>query len=131
MKRVSAIALGVALLVLAAAPGRGSDDKTGDALAKAKAKFEADMTKARAAAKVYFDGREKKARDKGDKKLVDVAKDERKAFDDHGVLAATGPKDLQRQVTAPRTAIEKAYTLAIKEYTKAKKDDLAAAADQE
>ncbi len=132
MKRLAILVLGAFLAVLVGStPGRSADDKVAESLDKAKTKFEAEMQKARTTAGEYFDKKLKAAQEKGKKDLVDKVKDEQKAFEQHGILTTSAPQALQKTVKAQRAAIETAYTTAIKAYTKAKKDDLAAAIEKE
>ena len=132
MQRLSILVLGAVVAVLVGSTqGRSADDKVAESLDKAKTKYDAEMKKAQAAVGEYFDKDLKKAQDKGDKKRVDRIKDEQKAFDHHGILTTTAPQPLQTTVKAQRAAIESAYTTAVKAYTKAKKDDLAAAVEKD
>src|ERR1700721_3381502 len=86
MKLIARFTLGTGLiLLLGPASSRGADDKIADDLEKAKTKFEADTKKLRADIQDDFDRRLTKARDKGDKKLVEKIKDEQKVFDMHGI----------------------------------------------
>lgn len=107
------------------------DDPVRIKLDKAKVIFAADMDKYRAAVGASFDKREEGARKKGDKKLVDQIKAERHAFEEKGKLPNAAPAAVKSQLTSARSSLEAAYKSAIREYTKAKRDDEAAVVEQE
>jgi hypothetical protein len=132
MKRISLFILGICLaLALGSKSTRGADDKTYDELDKAKVKFETDMKKLRADILDDFEKRLTKARDKGDKKLVEKIKDEQKAFELLRILSASADKVLRKRAVEVEKAIEKAYADTKKALFKAKKDEELAVIEKE
>jgi flagellar motility protein MotE (MotC chaperone) len=133
MKRLSALLLGACLILFISTDRGQGADPIGDKLEKAKAKFEQEMKKAKEMAKKYFDDREDKARKakKDNKKLLDEVNDEKKAFEEHGLLGERAPRELKALVTTQQSLLKAAYAKAVDEYTKAKKDDLSAAVTKE
>src|SRR5262245_5536091 len=75
----------------------------------------------------WLDKQEATARKAGDKKLLDQTKSDRQAFVDDGNLPTTLPAALKQKPVQARKAMDTAYDAAVKAYTKAKKDDQAAA----
>lgn len=106
-------------------------DPVKENLLAAKVTYDKEMSAYRKAASEWFDKRENAARNAGDKKAVDAVKAERKAFDEDGVLPKTAPASVVQKPAAALKVMEAAYTDAVKAYTKAKKDDLAAAVEKE
>jgi hypothetical protein len=110
-----------------------ADDPIAARLEKARAQYETEGEKIYAAVADAFQKAETQARRSGDKAKVDALKSDKAAFE----LTAAPPKSvplstsLQSRIKANRTAIVAAYAAAVKEYTKAEKDDLAAAAQAE
>jgi hypothetical protein len=100
-------------------------------LEKAKAAFSAEQEKFRQDIDAFFEKREEAARKAGDKKAVDQIKTERKAFDERSELPATAPKAAKQRLATAKTAMERAYALAVKEYTMAKQDEAAALVEKE
>ena len=98
---------------------------------KAKTAYEADVQKYRAAVAAWFDKREDMARKNGDKKAVDQVKSDRLAFEDKGDLPKTAPVVLKSQLASARSALDSAYRIAVREYTKSKRDDEADAVERE
>ncbi|OWK35583.1 hypothetical protein [Fimbriiglobus ruber] len=135
MKAVSRLLLGCVLALFAGAgSGRCADpatDKIADKLEKAKAAYAVDMKKAVATAKKHFGEQEKKAREKGDKKLIDQLKEEWKAFEELGTIPESAPASFQKTIVAHKAAIEAAYTTAAKEYSLANRGDLATEVERE
>ncbi len=121
----------IAGLVAACVALADEKDPVKEKLFAAKVTYDKEMREYRKAAEDWFDKREEAARQAGDKKLVDVVKVDRKAFDEDGILPKTAPPALQQKPPAARKALESAYTQAVKEYVKAKKDDQAAAVEKE
>ncbi|HEV3385090.1 MAG TPA: hypothetical protein VG097_09750 [Gemmata sp.] len=107
----------------------GEDPK--DKVLKVKEAYNAEIEKLRTAVIAGFDKKEEKARSKGDKKTVDEVKQQRAALAEFEEWPADMPVDLRTRLTKARTQIEAAYTTAIKECTKAKKDEEAAALEKE
>ena len=106
-------------------------DAVKEKLFAAKKEYDAEMKAYRTAAEAWFDKREEGARKAGDKKLVDQIKVERTAFDESGTLPKGAPAAIPQKATAARKALEAAYTQAVKDYVKGKKDDEAAAIEKE
>lgn len=131
MKRFSPLLLGAALVVLVASqPGRSADPAS-DKFEKTKMKLEDERKKIDAAITKYFDDKEKQARNAGNKKQLDQIKDERKVYEELSILTSNVPANLKKMIAAHRTATETAYTQAIKDFTKLKKDEEATAAEKE
>jgi hypothetical protein len=107
------------------------DDDPKEKIFKAKEAYTAEITKLRAEVIAGFDKREEKARNKGDKKLVDEIKFNRVAFDEAEEWPADMPTELRSRLTKARAQVEAAYLTAIKDYTKAKKDDDAAVMEKD
>jgi hypothetical protein len=105
-----------------AAPAGAQPDRT-EALAKAKTKFEADISKAEDALIATLDKGIMKAQSAGNKTMAEKLTYERELFVNHRIVPttiATGAYLKQRsQATA---ALEAVYNPAIKELVKAKKD---------
>lgn len=97
----------------------------------AKAAYEAEMEKFGKATSDWFDKREAAARKDGNKKLVDQIKAERQAFQEKGELPKAAPVTLRQHTIAARSALENAYGVAVKEYTRTKKDVEATAVEKE
>lgn len=126
--RVLLVALGIAVLRVPAAFG---EEDPSSKLAAAKAKYDSEIEKARSAALAWLDRREEVARKDGDKPLVDRIKTERDSFKEKLELAADCPSMIRKQFSDARTAMEAAYGVAIKEYTRGKRDDDAVAVERE
>lgn len=124
------LALPLGVLMVAAAQGR-DDDPVKVKLDKAKAAFATEQEKFQQDIDAYFEKREEAARKLGEKKVVDQIKAERKAFEERGELPASAPKAAKQRLTTARTAMEKSYAAAIKEYTIAKNDDAATFVEKE
>jgi hypothetical protein len=107
------------------------DDDPKENIFKAKAAYTAEIAKLRSEVNAGFDKKEEKARNKGDKKLVDEIKFHRAAFDEAEEWPADMPAELRTRLTKARTQVEAVYVTAIKECTKAKKDDEAAAMEKD
>ncbi len=93
--------------------------------------YRAEVEKFRTAVAEWFDQREAAARKDGNKKLVDQIKAERAAFAMNGEVPPKAPPALKRIPKAARAKLEAAFETAVKEYTKARKDDQAAAVEKE
>jgi hypothetical protein len=123
------------VVVLSCACATCADEKDKDPVKEklfaAKVAYDKEMAAFRKAVDDWFDRREEIARKDGNKKLVDQVKVERKAFDDAGELPRGAPVAMQQKHDRARKALEAAYAEAVKAYTRAKKDDLAAATDKE
>jgi hypothetical protein len=125
----------VVLTVLACAVAASGDEKDKDPakekLFAAKAAYDAEMKQFRNEAGEWFNKREKAARKAGDKKALDLIKEERKSFDEDGALPRSAPVALHQKPLLARKALEGVYTQAVKDYVRAKKDDQAAAVEKE
>jgi hypothetical protein len=108
-----------------------ADDPIKAKLDKAKAAYKASLEQYRDAVAKYFDKQEEASRKEGNKKLLDQIKAERTAFQETGDLPRTAPGELKRKLAPARSALESADTAAVREYTKARKDDMATAVEKE
>ena len=121
-----------AILVVTLFAQAGDDtDPVKVKLDKAKAAYALEEEKFKQDIGSFFDKREDAARKAGDKKGVDLVKTERKAFEDRNELPATAPKAAKQRLATAKTALEKAYALAVKEYTMAKMDAMATVVEKE
>jgi hypothetical protein len=123
----------VVLVAILPSRARGQDaDPIKARLEKAREAYEAEVGKLSNSLLDVLQQREDAARKSGDKKLVDRIREERNAFESRGQLprSAATPAQL-RELKQARSAMEAAYQAAVKEYTKAKKDDDASAVEQE
>jgi hypothetical protein len=89
----------------------------------------ADLKRIHQAVLESFDEREQTARNKGTKKLVDQIKAERVAFTEREEYPPAGLPKIEQQLSTANSRMIAAYKSAIREYTKAKKDDKASAAE--
>jgi hypothetical protein len=129
--RILAVA-GAACGIAAALPAeQNAADPVRDRLVTAKEKFNGDMIRYQLAVKDYFNKREDQARKVGNKKVLDQVLKEREAFDKSGELPAALPAAIGAKARAARKAMAAAYAEAIKEYLKAKQDNLAAAVESD
>jgi hypothetical protein len=124
------LALSIVMLMTLSARGR-EDDPVRVKLDKAKAAYATELEKFEKDIGAYFDKREESARKSGDKKSLDLVKVERTAFEERSELPASAPRAAKLRLATARTAMEKAYATAVKEYTMAKKDDAAAGIEKE
>jgi len=108
-----------------------SQDAVRAKLDEARVAYDTAVEKYRADACDWFDKREQIAREKGDKKQVDRIKDERQAFDEKDELPDATPLAMKRLLTKAQADMEAAYKAAVAGYTRAKKDDEAAAVEKE
>lgn len=127
--RIGGLACLFVAFVAFAAPAE--DDPIRAKLNISRTAYKVELTRYREAVAAYFDSREQAARDVGNKEQVDQIKAERTAFQEKGDLPLTAPPDLRRKLIAARQDLLSAFQDAVKEYTRAKKDDLAAAVDKE
>lgn len=131
MVRAVLFALGV-VAILGPASRAADNDPIKEKLDKAKAAYDDTLDKLRDGLLKELDEKEEAARKKGDKKAVDVVKAEREAFDSRGDLPKVVPTaNFLRDCKQARTALELAYSAAIKDYVKAKMDDEAGAAEKD
>jgi hypothetical protein len=130
MRRVLLVLPSLVVVTLVA-PARDDADPIKGKLDKAKAAFSAEQEKIRQDIGTYLDRREETARKAGDKKAVDLVKAERKAFEDNSELPATAPRVAKQLLVTARAAMERAYSAAVKEFTRAKKDEAAGLVEKE
>ena len=130
VRAMVAVAL-AGVLVCASFADEKDKDPIKERLFAAKKEYDAEMKAYRAAAEAWFDKREEAARKDGNKKLLDQVKAERDTFDESGALPKGVPAAIPQKAVSAKKGLEIAYELAVKEYTKAKKDDAAAAVEKE
>jgi hypothetical protein len=123
---LSRVLLPFAFILLPSLLAVARDDDPKDKVFKAKAAYTSEITKLRAEVIVGFEKREEKAREAGNKKLVDEIKFYRAAFDEAEEWPIDMPAELRMRFTKARAQVEAAYITAIKDLTKAKKDEDAA-----
>jgi len=128
MRRPIAIAL---LAGVACAAFAEDKDPIKEKLFAAKVAYDKEMRQFRKQVEEWLDKREDTLRKAGDKKALDQLKEERKAYEENGELPKSIPSALQQRYDRAKKKLETAYTDAVKEYTKAKKDDLASAVETE
>lgn len=115
-------------LVVALAPARADDVETvKEKLFQAKKEYDGETRKFRAAVTEALDKREEAARKAGDKKALDAIKAERDRYDKDGELPTATPAAALTQVRAARATLDKAYTAAVKDYTRLREDAAEAA----
>lgn len=117
------ISLALVVSVLCARIGAADDDSVKTKLDAAKKEYETKLVKFKEAANAWFDKREEAARKNGDKPLVDQIKLMRQQYADTGLLPVVPPLEMRKLQTGAQTAYEAALVTAVKDYTKAKKDD--------
>jgi hypothetical protein len=101
-------------------------------LDKEKAAYDGQVEKLRAGLLKSLQDKEDTARKDGNRKLVEQVKGDREAFEGKGELPKSVPTAAYtRTLQQARLVLEAAFATAIKEYTKAKKDDEAAAVEQQ
>jgi hypothetical protein len=122
-----ALALGTATCVTA----RADDDPAKAKLDDAKRQYREQVEKLRQTVLDALEKKEAVARDKGDKKAVDQVKAERDAFTDRDVAPKSMAGDYGKDLARARAAMVAAYEAAVKDFTKAKKDDEAGKAEEE
>ncbi len=79
----------------------------------------------------WFDRRESEARSRGDKTLVDQISEERQEFTAKNIQPKTLPRTIKNRLATVKRNTELAYKAAIKEYTKAGRDEEASATEKE
>jgi hypothetical protein len=107
----------------AADAAASADDPVKAKLLRAKRTYEGAMKKNREAMSAYFQKRQETVNKGGNQKLIDQVALEWAAFEETGELADSVPAALRKRVSSARTALEAAYTSAVKEYTNKKKED--------
>lgn len=122
----------VLFLGLGIVASRGDDgDSIKTKLDKARSAYESEKEAIRKSILELFDKRETEAREKGDKKLVDLIKAERQVFEERPEIPKWVPLAIQRRAILARETMITAYQTAVKEFLKAKKDDEAALVEKE
>jgi len=124
---ISVLAISLFAFCTALQAGGREDDPIKTKLDTAKTKYETEMKKFHDAVKESFDKRDDAARKAGKLQLVEQIKAEREQFEKKGHLTTAAPPQLRKMPVTITNALDEAYNTAVKEYTKAKKDDLAAA----
>lgn len=120
------------MLITIGSPLNGDEtDPVKTKLDEAKTTYKVEVDNFRKAVAAHIDQREQAARDKGDKPAVDQIKAERQAFMEKGELPKTLPVTVKQKAILAKSSMEAAYTTAIKEYTKTKKDVEASAVEKE
>lgn len=126
MKRLFPLAL-LLFIISLTTPARAQPDRT-EALAKAKTKFEQDISKAEDALIANIDKALKGAA--GNKQLAEKLTYEREMFVNHRIIPTTVPSGTYlKQRSQAMAMLEAVYRPAIKELSKAKKEDEATALD--
>jgi hypothetical protein len=110
-------------LFLCAVASAQDANATRKKLDAAKAAYLDDMEKFRLAVVANLEQREQTARGKGDSKLVEQAKADHLAFDLQGDIPRGLPPIVKQKALDARSALERAYRAAEREFTKAKMDD--------
>src|SRR4051794_31588966 len=122
--------LGVCFLGAIGAGYAEDKDPVRDRLVTARTNYDNEMKQVHKQAEDWLDQRENAARKAGDKKVLDQVKDERKGYEESGELPRTAPATLRLRHERARKAMDAAYAEAVKEYTKAKKDEEATAVEE-
>lgn len=120
---LSRVLLALAVAALSSVLAIAQDDPIKKKMLKVKTAYEAEVAKLRTEVVAWYKKREEAARNAGNKKLIDELKQQREAFEAKEEWPLDMPSDLRTRLTKAKTQLETAYTTAIKEYTKAKKDD--------
>jgi len=119
-------------LAVGLAAARADDaEAVKDKLFQAKKDYDAEVQKFKKAITETLDKHEEDARKAGNKKVVDQIKAERDAFEKTGESPQVVPAPIREPVTAARTKLDKAYTIAAKEYLRLKMDDAVEATEKE
>jgi NPCBM/NEW2 domain len=128
----SLFALLIGCLTTVLCPAQVDDaEAVKEKLFQAKKAYDVEVQKFKKSVQDLFDKREDLARTAGDKKGVDLAKAERIAFGKSGEAPASIPAAIRQQLTAAQKNLDKAYSAAIKEYTRLKMDQAAEAVEKE
>jgi hypothetical protein len=122
MHKLTILALASCLFLCAVASAQ-DENPIRKKLDAAKAAYLEDMEKFRLAVVADLEQREQTARSKGDSKLVEQAKADELAFDLQGDIPRGLPPMVKQKAIDARSALERAFRAAEKEFTKAKMDD--------
>ncbi len=123
-RSVIAFLVGLALCATTAA---ADDDPIKTKLGTAKKDYDTKLEKYKKGVTDWLDKKEETARKAGNKELVDQIKLAREIYQDTGTLPVVPPPDVQKTLTGAQTVYDAALIAAVKDYTKAKKDEEAAA----
>lgn len=119
------------LLVLLTSASIAQEDAVLEALNKAKSKFDSDSTEFEDAAIKWFSSQKDRSRVKGDRDgLVSIETLEAE-FSKTGKLPNTAPRSLRRKLESLNSRMESAYLLAIRDYTRAGNDRMAAETEKQ
>lgn len=124
------VPMAIATLLAGAAAGGGADPVK-DKLEKAKEAHQAARAKNREYVIEVLAKLEEKARKTGNATAVDKIKAAAQEYEKSGALPAGLPATAKQRLLTARTAMDKAFATAVKEYTKQKKDDLADQVEKE
>jgi hypothetical protein len=119
-----------AALLAGAAEGGGADPVK-EKLEKAKEAHQAARAKNREYVIEVLTKLEEKARKAGNATVVDKIKAAAQEYEKSGALPTGLPATAKQRLLTARTAMDKAFATAVKEYTKQKKDDLADQVEKE
>lgn len=128
MTRPLSFVIGCLALAVSVAYGQ---DAVKTKLDAAKQAYKIAEVEQRQAVGTWLDKRDETARKDGNKRLVDLIKTERKAYDEKGEIPKGAPKTILEKIGPARAAMEAAYREAVKEYTKARMDKEAEAVEKE
>ena len=122
----------VAVLFATLVAARGGDDEPVKAkLDKAKEAYQSARAKNREYVIDLITKLEEKARKAGNANAVDRIKAALEEYQKSGALPAGLPATAKQKLLSTRSAMDKAFSTAVKEYTKQKKDDLADKVEKE
>lgn len=106
-------------------------DAIQEELGKAKKTYQMEKDAYKESVLEALGKREEATRKAGDKKLVDLAKSEREAFENWNAIPNTVPVAVSKRRASSRTRMEAAFNTAIKSYVRTKNDAAAAALEKE
>jgi hypothetical protein len=121
---VAISSIAVSTCVLAA-----DKDPIKEKLLAARAAYDSEAGQVQKQTEDWLKKREETARKDGDKKLLDQTKAERKVYEETGELPKSLPGAVRLKQDRAVKAMDAAYAEAVKEYTRAKKDDEAASVE--
>jgi hypothetical protein len=131
MNRISSLLVFGIVLFGGTTAYTAEDNPVTKKLDAAKVAYKEEIEKYRKAVDDWFSQRENAARKDGNRKLVDRIKAEREAFQETGELPKFVSPSLKKMQAVVEAKMESAYATAIREFTKAKMDDEAAATEKE
>ena len=106
-------------------------DTTDKNLERAKAEYETEMSEVKKQVLTFLDKLETSARKSGNKAMLDFAKAEREEYESVGVLPQSLPILVRKKFHKIHDTLDLAFTTAIKEFTKLKRDLDATATEKE